>query len=203
MLARLRDRRDLGIHSGLMSDSLLDLIEAGAVTNARKEIDRGVTVAGALFGTDRLYRWADRNPALRMRSVAYTHAAHVLGAFGALYAVNSAIEVDLTGQINAETIGGEHVGLIGGQGAFTRAASTSATGRSIIALGSVARGGEVSRIVARLPDGVVTTPRADADLFVTEHGVADLRGVPIAERRARMIAIADPRHRDDLSRSSA
>ncbi len=175
VLARLTDRRDLGIHSGLMSDALVDLIEAGAVTNARKEIDPGVSVAGSLLGSDRLYAWADGNPSLVMRSLDHTHALGNLLALRSLHAINSAIEVDLTGQIGAEVAAGRYVGAIGGQGGFARAAAMAPAGRSIVALPSTARNGTISRIVARL-GGPVTTPRADADLVVTEHGVADLRG---------------------------
>jgi acyl-CoA hydrolase len=200
VLRKLVDKRDLGVHSGLISDALVDLIETGVVTNRRKPIDPSVTVTGALLGTDRLYRWADRNPDLAMRALSYTHDPRILAAFDHFYAINSALEVDLTGQINAETVGGRHLGTIGGQGAFARAALTSPGGRSIIALPSVARRGETTRIVANLPDRVVTTSRADADLIVTEHGVADLRGATISERRTRLIAIADPRHRDELER---
>ena len=198
VLGHLHDKRDLGVHSGLVSDAFVDLVEAGVVTNARKEIDTGVTVAGALLGTSRLTAWADRNPALSMRSVEYTHDAHVLGRLGSLFAINSAIEVDLTGQINGESAAGQYVGTIGGQGAFARAALTSASGRSIVALPSTARDGTISRIVPRFADGIVSTARADADLIVTEHGVADLRGASSTERAARLLAITDPRHRDAL-----
>jgi acetyl-CoA hydrolase len=200
VLAELRGHRDLGIHSGLMSDAILDLVEAGAVTNRRKEIDASSLVAGSLLGTERLYRWADENPVFQMKPVTYTHNERVLSSFGSFYAINSAIEIDLTGQINAETIDGRHVGLIGGQGHFARAAITSANGRSIIALPSTAKG--VSRIVARLADGVVSTPRADADVFVTEHGVADVRGQTIRERAKRLVAIAHPDHREELERAA-
>ncbi len=203
VLHKLVDKRDLGVHSGLVSDALVDLIELGVVTNRRKPIDPSVTVTGALFGTDRLYRWADRNPGLALRGVSYTHDPRILAAFDHFYAINSALEVDLTGQINAETVNGRHLGTIGGQGAFARAALTSTGGRSIIALASVAHGGETTRIVAKLPDRVVTTSRADADLIVTEHGVADLRGATISDRRRRMIAIADPHHRDELARHTS
>ncbi|MET0909016.1 MAG: acetyl-CoA hydrolase/transferase C-terminal domain-containing protein, partial [Ilumatobacteraceae bacterium] len=203
VLAQLGDKHDLGVHSGLISDAVVDLVEGGVVTNRRKEIDQGITVTGSLYGTDRLYAWADRNPALRMRSLAYTHEPRVLEQFGTFYAINSAIEVDLTGQINGESAAGQYVGTIGGQGAFARAALTSRTGRSIVALPSTARDGTISRIVHRLADGIVSTARADADLIVTEHGVADLRGASLSERTARLLAIADPRHRDALTASAA
>ncbi len=202
VLSHLGARRDLGVHSGLISDAILDLIEAGVLTNARKEIDRGISVTGALFGTERLYRWADQNPALELRSLGYTHSSRVLSALGALYAINSAVEVDLTGQINGELAAGQYVGTVGGQGAFARAAIFSPTGRSIVALPSTARGGEVSRIVHQLTGGITSTPRADADLVVTEHGIADLRGATLRQRTERLIAIAHPRHQAVLRRSA-
>ena len=198
VLARLRDRRDLGIHSGLLSDAVVELIEAGAVTNARKEHDRGVTVTGSLLGTARLYAWADGNPSLALRSLDHTHDPTVLAGLRSLHAINSAIEVDLTGQVNAEVVGGRYVGAVGGQGAFARAGSMAPAGRSIIALPATAAGGTVSRIVPRLAAATVTTPRADADLVVTEHGVADLRGATLGERRERLLAIAAPHLRDGL-----
>jgi acetyl-CoA hydrolase len=203
VLAELRDHHDLGVHSGLVTDAILDLVERGVVTNRRKEIDASSLVTGALLGTERLYRWADENPHLLMKPVTYTHGIGVLSSFASFFAINSAIEVDLTGQINAEMVDGRHVGLIGGQGAFARAAISSPNGRSIIALPSTAKGGAVSRIVARLGDGVVSTPRADADLFVTEHGVADVRGRTIRERTRRLIAIAHPDHRAQLERAAS
>jgi acyl-CoA hydrolase len=198
VLAGLHDRRHLGVHSGILSDAFVDLVDAGVVTNERKEIDTGVSVTGALLGTTRLYDWARENRALSMRAATYTHDGSVLAALGSLHAINSAVEVDLTGQINGESAAGRYVGLVGGQGAFARAALMSPRGRSIVALPSTARDGTVSRIVARLGDGIVSTARADADLVVTEHGVADLRGATLAERRARLLAIADPRHREAL-----
>jgi acyl-CoA hydrolase len=201
VLAELRGHHDLGVHTGLLTEAVVDLVECGAVTNARKEIDSTSVVAGHLLGSDRLYRWADDNPALQMRPVTYTHNAAVLGSFQSFFAVNSAIEVDLTGQINAEMVDGRHIGTIGGQGAFARAAITSANGRSIIALPSTAKRGAVSRLVVRLADGVVSTPRSDADVIVTEYGVADLRGQSTHERAKRLIAIAHPDHREQLERA--
>ena len=202
-LAHLRGRKDLGVHSGLISDALLDLIEAGAVTNGLKEIDRGLTVTGALFGSDRLYRWANRNVTLAMRSLDYTHHPRVLAALESLHAINSAVEVDLTGQINGEFAGGRYIGTVGGQGAFARAAITSARGRSIVALPSTANGGAVSRIVSSPSGAITSTSRADADVVVTEHGVAHLRGATLEERIRRMIAIAAPAHREDLGRAAS
>ena len=192
-------KKDLGYHSGMMTDAVLDLIEAGVITNSRKQIDSGVTVTGLVFGSHRLASWADDNPALGVRSLDHTHGPRALSAFDDFWAVNSAIEVDLYGQVNAEMMNGRYAGGIGGQLDFVRAAMTSTRGRSVIAFPASAAKGAVSRIVNRLADGVVTTPRADADLFVTEFGVADLRGVPLDERPGRLIAIAHPDHRAALS----
>jgi acyl-CoA hydrolase len=197
--AALHDKRDLGVHCGVIGDWLVDLYRSGAVTNARKPVDRGVSVTASIGGTRRLYDFVDDNPAIELRPVSYTHAQAVLAHLDNLVAINSAVEVDLTGQVNAETIGGHHIGAVGGQVDFVRAASSSPSGRSMIALTSTAKRGEISRIVPRLADGVVTTPRSDADRVVTEYGVAELRGVPIGERARRLIAIADPRFREGLT----
>jgi acyl-CoA hydrolase len=191
-------KADLGVHSGMIGDWVPILVEAGVITNSRKPVDCGVTVTGALFGTERLYRWADDNPRLCMRALDGTHGAAALSALPDLWAINSAIEVDLTGQINAEMMNGAYVGGIGGQLDFARAACSSRRGRSVVALASTAARGTVSRIVTRLPDEVVTTPRADADLVVTEFGVADLRGATLHQRAARLMAIAHPAHRAAL-----
>lgn len=195
----LAGKKDLGYHSGMMTDSVLDLIESGVITNSRKEIDQGVSVTGLVFGSERLAQWSDDNPQLAVRSLDHTHGPRALAAFDDFWAINSAIEIDLYGQVNAETMNGKYAGGIGGQLDFVRAAMTSARGRSVIAFPASAAKGSVSRIVHRLADGVVTTPRADADLFVTEFGVADLRGVPLNERPGRLIAIAHPDHRAALT----
>ena len=196
----LHVKTDLGIHSGVIGDTTLSLMESGVVTNARKEIDSGLTVTGALFGTQRLYDWADRQPTLQLRPLAYTHDASVLANFSTFFAVNGAVEVDLTGQINSEMVGGRHVGAVGGQLDFANAAMASRHGRSIVGLPSTAAGGTVSRITARMTDSIVSTTRADADLIVTEFGIADLRGATVRQRRERLIAIAHPDHREALRR---
>jgi len=197
----LAGHRDLGIHSGVMFDALVDLIEQGVVTNARKGCDPGVSVTGCLFGTQRLYRHADLNDAVHLRSVEYTHAAAVTAHVERLYTINSAVEVDLTGQINAEVAGGTYLGAVGGQVDFVRGGVASPLGRSIIALPAATPDGAVSRIVPFVRHGPVTTPRCDVDVIVTEFGAAELRGQPLAERARRMIAIAHPRFREDLERA--
>ncbi len=200
VLACLGDRRDLGVHSGVLDDGVVDLIEAGAVTNARKSIDRGVTVTGLLMGGSRLRRLAHRNSALQLRGTAYTHDPAVLASLDRLVAINSAVEVDLTGQVNAEVAGGMYVGAVGGIVDFLRGAARSRGGTPIIAL-PAAVGGR-SRIVARLA-GPVTVARSDAGVVVTEHGAADLRGVGLRERMERMIGIAGPQFREELAGSIA
>lgn len=199
ILSALADRRDLGIHSGAIGDKAADLMQAGVITNARKSIDRGVAVAGVMFGSKRIQQFCHRNPAVQFRSNAYTHNAEVLARIERFAALNAAIEVDLSGQINAEIAGGVYVGAVGGALDFLRGAHRSKGGLPIVALPSAAR--KASRIVAKL-SGPVSTPRSDAGIIVTEYGVADLRGAPLSERTRLMIAIAHPDFRERLEREA-
>ena len=201
LLSLLRDRRHLGVHSGMFGDGLVDLIEAGVITNARKPIDPGVSITGALIGTRRLYQFADRNPQVGMRSSAYTHDEAVLSRLTRLVTINSAIEVDLTGQVNAEQTGDQYLGGTGGQVDYVRAGSRSRGGRSIIALPATSKGGKVSRIVAAL-SGPVTTARSEVDVIVTEFGAAELKGHTVAERARRLVGIAHPNFREELDRTA-
>jgi len=200
--AALGQKHGLGIHSGAIGDGVADLMASGIIDNRHKEIDAGVTVTLMLMGTSRLYAFADRNPRIEIRSPRHTHDALVLGYLRRFVAINSALEIDLTGQVNAETLAGHSVGLTGGQMDFVRAATRAPEGRSIIALPSTSRDRAHSRIVARLADGVVTTPRADADCVVTEHGIAELKGRTLAERARALFAVADPAFRPELERAS-
>ena len=201
VLDAVHDRRDLGLHAGLIGDGVRRLMQSGAVSNAFKEVDRGITTTGMAFGSHALYRFIERNAAIALRDPRDTHAQASLRQLSRLIAVNSAVEVDLTGQVNAESADGLYVGAVGGQGDFVRAAQASRQGRSIIALPSSTRDGR-GRIVAGLSGGCVTTPRCDADLVVTEWGVAHLRGQPLQERVRRMVAIAAPEHREALARAA-
>ncbi|NND49651.1 MAG: acetyl-CoA hydrolase/transferase family protein, partial [Rhizobiales bacterium] len=201
ILRLLADRKDLGVHSGMLGDGLVDLVEAGVITNARKEIDRGVSINGALIGTRRLYDWAHRNPAMRMCATSYTHDAGVMGQLSRLVTINSAMEVDVTGQVNAEASGPAYMGGTGGQVDFVRAGVRSPGGHSIIALPSTAKQGTISKIVTSL-NGPVTTARTEADIIVTEFGAAQLRGQSIAERARRLTAIAHPDFREGLEREA-
>lgn len=193
VLRSLADRRDLGVHSGLIGDEIVDLVEAGAVTGSAKSRDRGLVVGGMLLGSQRVFDFADRNPDVVLRDTGYTHDPEVLAGQDRFVAINSAVEVDLTGQINAEVARGRYIGAVGGAVDFLRGAHRSRNGLPIVALPATAGdgSGESSRIVSRL-SGPVSTPRADAGIIVTEFGVADLRGLPCSERRTRMRAIAHP-----------
>jgi acyl-CoA hydrolase len=201
ILRLLHDRKDLGVHSGMLGDGLVELVEAGVVTNARKAIDTGVSINGALIGTRRLYEFAHRNPTIRMCSTSYTHDAAVLARLEKLVTINSAIEVDLTGQVNAEQSGSAYLGGTGGQVDFVRAGARSPGGHSIIALPATAKGGKISRISVNL-SGPVTTARSDVDVIVTEFGAAELKGQTLAERTRRLIAIAHPDFREELDRAA-
>lgn len=197
ILDQLTDRRELGVHSGAIGDAVARLMAAGVVTNTRKARDRGVTVAGLALGGRTIYQHVHRNPDVQFRSTRYTHDASVLSSIDRFVALNSAVEVDLTGQVNSECAAGRYVGAVGGAADFLRGAARSRGGLPIVALPSTAAGR--SRIVARL-GGPASTSRADAGIIVTEHGVADLRGQPQSQRIRRMIAIADPRFREALER---
>lgn len=198
VLEGLADRRDLGVHTGALGEGVANLMRSGAITNAHKPIDRGCTVGGFLFGTRTLFDFVHRNEAVRLASSDYTHDPAVLGRLERFVAINSAVEVDLTGQVNAEVAGGSYVGAVGGALDFVRAANRSPGGVSLCVLPS-AVGTRASRIVARL-SGPVATPRSEAGVVVTEHGAADLRGLGLAERARRMIAIAHPAFREQLER---
>jgi acyl-CoA hydrolase len=201
ILRLLHDRKDLGVHSGMLGDGLVELVEAGVVTNARKTIDTGVSINGALIGTLKLYDFARRNPAIRMCSTRYTHDAAVLAQLERLVTINSALEIDLTGQVNAEQSGAAYMGGTGGQVDFVRAGARSRGGRSIIALPATAKDGAISRIVPTL-SGPVTTARSDVDVIVTEFGAAELKGQSLAERTRRLIAVAHPDFREALDRAA-
>lgn len=203
VLDALSGHCDLGLHSGMVTDGVLDLIEKGVITGAKKEIDPGAAITGAaLCSTHGYERIGDR--AVEFRPASYTHAPAVLSQLGSLVSINSAIEVDLLGQVGAELARGVHIGAVGGQVDFSRAASLTGA-RSIIALRSTTGAGEraESTIVPALRAGVVTTARVDIDAVVTEHGVAMLTGCTVAERALRLIEVAAPEHREALERTLA
>jgi acyl-CoA hydrolase len=193
----LTGHRDLGFHSGMISDGIVRLVDKGVATGARKEIDAGMIVTGAALGSTELY---DRIPDLPVafRPVSYTHAPETLSRLRRLVSINSAIEVDLTGQVGSEVRRGVYIGAVGGQVDFSRAASLTGA-RSIITVRS--RSGDESTINPVLTQGVVTTARSDVDVVVTEYGAAHLRGCALEERARRLIAVAAPEHRERLERS--
>lgn len=193
ILDGLSSHRDLGFHAGLLTDGVLRLVDKGVLTNARKEIDTGVSVAGTAIGSADLYARLGEMP-VAFRPASYTHHPGVLARLGRLVSINCALEVDLTGQVGAEVAGGRYLGGVGGQADFSGAAARTGA-RSIIALRSTSGG--ASTFVPALR-GPVTTARADVDVVVTEHGVAHLRGCPLAERGRRLAAIAAPEHREAL-----
>ena len=196
VLKALTGHKDLGVHSGLITNEIADLAREGVITNAYKSIDRGLTVTGLLSGDATLMRWADRNPNLSLRPTTYMHAPDVLRRIDRFVAINSAIEIDLTGQVNAEVAGGRYVGAVGGAGNFLRGAMESRGGLGIIALPATAKGR--SRIVKSL-SGPVSTARSDISFVVTEFGVADLRNATLRQRQDRLLAIAAPKFQSELA----
>ncbi len=189
---------DLGVHTGMVTDGVMRLIDQGVITGRRKQIDVGLAVAGTALGSTELYSRINELP-VRFRPTSYTHSPLVLSQLTSLVAVNFAIEVDLTGQVGAELSRGTYLGAVGGQVDFARSAALTGK-RSIIALRSTSADGR-SSIKFNLDEGVVTTARADVDCVVTEHGIAHLRGHSLAERRRRMIRIAAPEFRENLEKA--
>ena len=195
----LRDKKDLGIHSEMFSDGVVALAEAGVITNRKKTIHRGKFVATFLMGTSKLYQFVHNNPDVEMYPVDYVNDPYIIGQHDNMVSINSALQVDLTGQVNAEMIGSVQFSGIGGQVDFVRGASRSNGGKSIIALPSTAAKGKVSRICRQLDAGVaVSTSRNDVHFVVTEYGIADLRGKTLQQRAAALIAIAHPDFRSEL-----
>ncbi|HZS33241.1 MAG TPA: acetyl-CoA hydrolase/transferase C-terminal domain-containing protein [Methylomirabilota bacterium] len=195
----LSGHRNLGIHS-LLVDAMLPLIEGGVVTGAPDRRGRSRIRLGEIMGTDPLFRWAHENPAVEMASSLDIHDPRAIAAIERFVSINSAIEIDLAGQVNAEAVGARQVAGIGGQFDFVAGAALGG-GRSVIALRSTGQGGEVSRLVARLAPGTpVTTPRHLVDWVVTEYGRAELRGKSEEQRARALLALAHPRFRADLER---
>jgi 4-hydroxybutyrate CoA-transferase len=196
----LRDKRDLGIHTEMFTDAVVDLVEAGVVTGARKERNRGKIVTAFVMGSKRLYDFVHDNPMVEMRPVDFTNDTHVIRSFSRMVAINSAIEVDLTGQVVADSIGHRLYSGVGGQMDFVRGAALASEGRAIIALPSTAAGGTVSRITPSLKAGAgIVTTRAHVRTVVTEYGVAELFGKSTDERSEALISIAHPTFRDELA----
>ncbi|MGB9662230.1 MAG: acetyl-CoA hydrolase/transferase family protein [Moorellaceae bacterium] len=201
VLLFLKDKKDLGIHTEMFSDGVVELYEAGVITNQRKTIHRGKMVATFLMGSKRLYDFVDDNPVVEMHTVDYTNDPYVIGRHEKMVSINSALQVDLTGQVCADTIGLKQYSGVGGQVDFVRGAARSPGGKSIIAMPSTAGNGRFSRIVPVLDQGAaVTTSRNDVHFVVTEFGIADLRGKTVRQRAKALIEIAHPQFKEELKR---
>ena len=200
VLLFLKDKKDLGIHSEMVSDGVVELITRGVITNARKTLHPGKTVATFLMGTKRLYDYADDNPSIALMPVEYVNDPYVIGQNDHLVSINSCVQVDLTGQVASESVGLTQISGIGGQLDFVRGARLSRGGRSVIAIASTAAKGKISKIVSVLDEGAaVTTSRTDVDYIVTEYGIAHLRGKTLRDRARALIRIAHPKFRRTLA----
>ena len=199
VLASLYGKRWLGVHSGLLSDGVVDLVRKGVIDNSRKGLKNGKIVTTTMIGTDKLFTFVHKNKSVETYPADYTHNQMTLAKLNKLHAINSAIQVDLTGQVNAETVGGIQVSGVGGQSDFVCGAALSKGGKSIIVLSSTSTDKKRSRIVPFLDRGAsVTSLRHDIDHVVTEYGIAALRGKTLCERAKALIHIAHPKFRDWL-----
>lgn len=199
ILSNLDDRNDLGFHGGLIDDGVMALIKNGNLSGTKKEIDHGLHILGMALGSREMIDWLAGDELAKnvvFRSANYTHEARVIAQLSNFVSVNSAVEIDLMGQINAEVAGGKQISGTGGSVDFMRAAKMSKGGRSIVAMVSTARGGTVSRIVPRVE--VATALRTDIDIVVTEFGIAKLKDAPLKTRADSLIEIAHPDFRDEL-----
>ena len=200
VVVQLTGKRDLGIHTEMLGDGILRLIDAGAVSNRRKNFLPGRMVATFALGSSRLYRYMDRHADLEMHPADFTNDPAVAGRNDDLVSINGTLQVDLLGQCGSESLGSLPYSGTGGQSDFVRAANRSRGGKSFIVLPSTAKDGSVSRIVATLASGThVSTSKNDVNYVVTEHGVAQLRGKSARQRAQALIAIAHPHHRAELT----
>lgn len=201
VLPKLNDHRHLGIHTELFSDGVIELVNEGVITNERKALHPGKIIAGFLFGSQALYDFVDDNAMIELHPTDYVNSPFTIAQNTKMTSINSAIEVDLTGQVSADSIGDYFYSGIGGQIDFVRGAAYSKGGKAIIALPSTAKEDKLSRIVPRLKEGAgVVTSRGDVDYVVTEYGVASLRGKSICERAKELVRIAHPKFREELQR---
>lgn len=199
----LKDKKDLGIHTEMFTDGIIDLVKSGAVTGTKKTINRGKIVASFVLGTKRLFDFINRNPLVELHPSEYVNDPFIISKHDYMVAINVALEVDLTGQVCADSIGYRFYSGIGGQVDFIRGASHSRGGKPVIAMPSTARHGEVSRIVSHLSEGAgVVTTRGDVHYVVTEYGIADLHARNVRERAMSLIGIAHPKFRNELLKSA-
>ena len=203
LLDFLADKKDLGIHTEMLTDRIVDLVQSGAITGARKTLDRGKVVASFCLGTKKLYDFIDDNPVFSFHPTEYVNDPYVISQHHKMVAVNVALEVDLTGQVCADSLGSKFFSGVGGQVDFNRGAARSHGGKAIIAMPSTACNNTVSRIVVRLSPGAgVVTTRADVHYVATEYGVAYLHGKSVQERALALISIAHPDFRAQLLREA-
>jgi 4-hydroxybutyrate CoA-transferase len=203
VLANLTGFRDLGIHSEMIADGVMHLVEKGVITGARKTLHKGKIVVTFLMGTGEFYRWLDDNPMIEIHTVDYVNDPAVIARNRKMISINSALEVDLLGQVCADTLGAQQFSGVGGQVDFVRGAKASEGGKAIIALPSTANKGEVSRIVPTFKTGAaVTTSRNDVDYVVTDFGIAALAGKTVRDRMKSLINIAHPKFREELTRGA-
>ncbi|MCC9293582.1 4-hydroxybutyrate CoA-transferase [Clostridium sp. WLY-B-L2] len=199
VLSFLKDKKDLGIHSEMISDGIVDLVESGVITNKKKTLHPGKLVVTFLMGTKKLYDFVNDNAMVESDSVDYVNEPMVIMKNYKMVCINSCVEMDLMGQITAESVGLKQISGVGGQIDFMRGASMAKDGKSIIAIPSTAKKGTVSRIVPFLSKGsAITTSRNDVHYVVTEYGIAQLRGKSLKERARELIKIAHPKFRDEL-----
>lgn len=202
ILSCLKGHRDLGLHGGMVTDEVADLVDVGALNASRKSIDANYLVCGAAMGTRRVFDWAADRRDVLYRGADYTHNVPVIAQIDNFVSINSSLEVDLTGQANAETVNGRQISGTGGLVDFVRGARMAKNGRSVLALSAAAAKGAVSRIVPTLGAGaVVSCPRADIDYVVTEYGAARLKDKSIDERAEALIGIAAPNFRNELTQA--
>lgn len=197
ILHSLKNKKDLGVHSGSISDPIIELMESGVINNRKKAIKRHKVICTALTGSEKLYDYANNNPLIEMQSVEFTHNVSIIGQLENFHAINSAFEIDITGQVNAESLKDVPIAGVGGQMDFIRGSKLSKGGKSIIALPSTASGGTISRV--KLSISAVTSLKSEVDYIVTEYGVANLFGKTMKERAKELIAIAHPKFREELA----
>lgn len=200
ILSSLSQHRRLGIYSGMLTEDVIPLIESGVITNETNTIRPGITVGALAIGGEDMRHFLHLNKEIELHPAAATHGARYLAQQDRLVAINSAIEVDLYGQVNAEVIKNRYIGAVGGQVDFMHAASTQQDGLSIIAMPSTTRDGNRSRIVARLNTSLITTGKSDVDIVATEMGIADLRGKTITQRMQALRNVAAPQFRDEIDK---
>jgi acyl-CoA hydrolase/RimJ/RimL family protein N-acetyltransferase len=195
----LKDKKDLGIHSDMITEGIVDLVKSGAVTGKKKTLDKGKIVVSFCMGAKKLYDFIDNNEMFSFRRTEYVNDPGIIRQHNRMVAVNTALEIDLTGQVCSDSFGTQFISGIGGQADFIRGANRSPKGTSIIALPSTAKSGSVSRIVAQLTPGAgVVTPRGDVQYVVTEYGTAYLHGKNVQDRTMSLISIAHPDYRPEL-----